>query len=125
MQHPPTGAVPASIVLAAVETTTGQRLMRCSANEYAQRVRETRWTETAEDHIAAHAVSPDEVEQVVNTRPRLLLAGREGTQYVFGTTSAGRYLLVVLTEAIDGRDYVVTAREMTDAERQTFRREGR
>lgn len=44
---------------------------------------------------------------------------------MFGTTSAGRYLLVVLTEAMDGRDYVVTAREMTNAERQAFRRKGR
>ena len=49
----------------------------------------------------------------------------KGTQYLFGTTSAGRHLLVVLTEAMDGRDYVVTARRMTDAERQTFRRKGR
>jgi hypothetical protein len=60
-------------------------------------VREIRWTENAEDHIAAHAITPDEVEQVVNTRPRLGLAGREGTEYVFGTTGPGRYLLVVLT----------------------------
>jgi uncharacterized DUF497 family protein len=88
-------------------------------------VREIRWTEEAEDHIAAHKVSPDEVEQVVNTRPRLVIAGRENTEYLFGTTEAGRYLLVVLAEAIDGRDYVVTARDMTDAERQTFRRKGR
>lgn len=99
--------------------------MHCIANEYTAFVREIRWTEEAEDHIAGHAVAPDEVEQVVNTRPRLLLTGREGTQYLFGTTDAGRYLLVVLTEAIDGRDYVVTAREMTDAERQAFRRKGR
>jgi uncharacterized DUF497 family protein len=88
-------------------------------------VREIRWTEDAEDHIATHAVTPDEVEQLVNSRPRLVLAGRQGTEYVFGTTSAGRYLLVVLAEAIDGRDYVVTAREMTDAERRTFRRKER
>lgn len=88
-------------------------------------MREIRWTDKAEDHIAAHAVTADEVEQVVNTRPRLVLTGREGTQYLFGTTGAGRYLFVVLAEAMDGRDYVVTAREMTDTERQTFRRKGR
>ncbi len=88
-------------------------------------MREIRWTDKTEDHIAAHAVTPDEVEQVVHTRPRLLLTGREGTRYLFGTTGAGRYLLVVLAEAMDGRDYVVTAREMTDTERQAFRRKGR
>jgi uncharacterized DUF497 family protein len=88
-------------------------------------VREIRWTDKAEDHIAAHGVTPDEVEQVIFTRPRLALRGREGTEYVFGTTDAGRYLLVVLTESIDGRGYIVTARDMTDAERQAFRRKGR
>jgi hypothetical protein len=33
--------------------------------------------------------------------------------------------LVVLAEALDGRDYVVTARDMSEAERQAFRRKGR
>ncbi|MGH9071144.1 MAG: hypothetical protein ACRDX8_08285 [Acidimicrobiales bacterium] len=61
-------------------------------------MREIRWTEKAEDHIAAHAVTPDEVEQVVNTRPRLVLKGREGTEYLFGMTDAGRHLLIVLAD---------------------------
>lgn len=52
-------------------------------------MREIRWTDKAEDHIAAHNVTPDEVEQIVYTRPRLVLRGREGTEYVFGTTDAG------------------------------------
>jgi hypothetical protein len=30
-----------------------------------ERVREIRWTDEAEDHIAAHNVTPDEVEQVI------------------------------------------------------------
>lgn len=88
-------------------------------------VREIRWTERAEDHIAAHAVTPDEVEQVVNTRPRLTLPGRDETEYIFGTSDAGRYLLVVLVVALDGRDYVATARDMTDGERRGFRRKAR
>jgi hypothetical protein len=50
---------------------------------------------------------------------------REIRWTVFGTTNSGRYLLVVLAEASDGRDYVVTARDMTDAERQAFQRKGR
>ena len=51
--------------------------------------------------------------------------GREGTEYVFGTTDAGRYLLVVMAESIDGRRYVVSARDRTDAEHQAFRQKGR
>lgn len=92
---------------------------------YVYRVREILWTERSEDHIAVQAITPDEVEQAVDTRPRLVLIGREETEYVFSTTHAGRYVLVVLAEAMDGRDYVVTAREMTDSERRTFRRRGR
>lgn len=53
-----------------------------------------------------------------------MLTRRDDTEYVFGTTGTGRYLLVVLTEALDGRDYVVTARDMTTQERRTFQRKG-
>lgn len=42
-------------------------------------VREIRWTEESEDHIARHEVTPGEVEQVVNARPRLVVAGTEGS----------------------------------------------
>ena len=80
-----------------------------------------RWTDKSEDHIAAHNVTPEEVEQVLYARPRLVLKGAEGTEYA----DEGRYLLVVLAESIDGRAYVVTARDMTNAERQAFRRKGR
>lgn len=92
---------------------------------YVEHVREILWTERSEDHIAAHAVMPNEVEQVVNAHPRLVLVGREETEHVFGTTDAGRYLMVVLSEAMDGRDFAVTARDMTDSERRTFQRRGR
>jgi len=63
--------------------------------------------------------------RVLYVRPRLVLKGAEGIEYAFGTTDEGRYLLIVLAESIDGRAYVVTARDMTNAERQVFRRKGR
>ncbi len=44
---------------------------------------------------------------------------------LYGVTDGGRLLVVVLTEAVDGRWYVATARPMTDTERRTFRRKGR
>lgn len=83
---------------------------------------EIRWTEESEGHIGRHGIEPTEVEEVAYTRPRLVAVGRGGTRLVFGTTSAGRYLLVVLADAIDGSDYCVTARVMTDGERRAFRR---
>ncbi len=83
---------------------------------------EIRWTEESEEHIARHGIEPAEVEEAAFARPRLTAPGREGTRLVFGTTSAGRHLLVELAEALDGSDYCVTARDMTAKERRTFRR---
>jgi uncharacterized protein len=80
------------------------------------------WTDESEDHIARHHVTPTEVEQVVYSRRRAEEPNRDQTTKVFGTTDAGRYLAILLTGALDGRDYVVTARDMTDTERRAFRR---
>lgn len=88
-------------------------------------MRELWWTDDAEQHIWRHQVRPEEVEDVVNTRPRLVARGRAGTELVFGTTTAGRFLLVVLAPRGDGRDSVVTARDMTSSERRQFRRRSR
>lgn len=88
-------------------------------------MREIQWTERSEDHIARHDVVPGEVEQVVFARPRLVAPGRDGTTLIFGTTDAGRHLLVVLAEAEDGRMFVVTSRAMTDSERRAFVRRAR
>jgi len=41
-----------------------------------------------------------------------------------GTSNEGRHLLVVVTAAADGRDFVVTARDMTDSEKRLFREKG-
>lgn len=54
----------------------------------------------------------------------LLLNGRESTRLAYGQTYAGRYLLVVLAEAEDGRAYVVTSRDMTVQEIRRFRQKG-
>lgn len=85
---------------------------------------EVLWTEDSEAHIARHKVTPREVEAVLYSQPRLTVPGRYGTTEVLGTTGAGRHLLVVVTEAADGRDFVVTARDMTAAEQRTFRQKG-
>jgi hypothetical protein len=41
-----------------------------------------------------------------------------------GQTYAGRYLFVVAVDE-DGQGFVVTARDMTDAEKKTFRKKAR
>lgn len=82
------------------------------------------WTEDSESHISRHGITPLEVEQVLYTRPRLAVQGRDGVMEVLGTSVSGRYLLVVVAQAGDARDFVVTARDMTDSERRLFRRKG-
>lgn len=54
------------------------------------------------------------MEEALYGRPGLVEPGRGGTRLVYCTTTAGRYLLVVVAEAPDGRDFVVTARDMTE-----------
>jgi uncharacterized DUF497 family protein len=86
---------------------------------------EVRWTAWSEDHIARHGVAPAEVEEVLFARPRWTTSGRDGTTLVFGTTMAGRLLLVVTLDEGGGVAFVVTAREMTEQEKRTFRRKAR
>jgi hypothetical protein len=63
--------------------------------------------------------------KVLYSRPRLVTKGREDVTLVFGTTDAGRHLVVVLADADDGRLFVVTARAMADPERRAFARRAR
>lgn len=87
--------------------------------------REVKWTERSEQHVARHTVTPEEVEEVASSADSTETLSRDGTTAVFGTTLAGRYLIVLLAEAEDGRDYVVTARNMSDREKRAFREKGR
>jgi uncharacterized protein len=88
-------------------------------------VREIRWTSESEAHIARHGVCrrrssrPSTVG--LGTRPVAVRTPPSCT----AATEDGRALLVVLAEAVDGRWYVATARDMTDTERRAFRRKGR
>ena len=75
-------------------------------------------------HIAAHGVTLDEVRETILERPYWAAPGREGTILVYGRTYAGRYLLVVAIDE-NGAAFIVTARDMTDAEKRTFRRKAR
>lgn len=66
----------------------------------------------------------DEVREAILERPYWAAPGRDGTTLAYGCTYAGRYLLVVVIA--EGEEaFVVTARDMTDAEKKTFRRKAR
>lgn len=62
-----------------------------------------------------------ELEEVWTEHPRYEVGGRADTRLVYGRTGAGRYLLVVTAEDVDGA-FVITARDMTDGERRIYQR---
>jgi hypothetical protein len=84
-------------------------------------VRDSDWSV---GHAGVHGVTLDEVREAILEHPYWAAPGRDGTILVYGRTFAGRYLLVV-TIAEGEEAFVVTAREMTTAEKKTFRRKAR
>jgi uncharacterized DUF497 family protein len=84
-------------------------------------VRDSAWSA---EHIAAHGVSLSEVREAILERPYWTAPGRNGTRLVYGQTYRGRYLLVVAVAEGD-EAFIVTARDMTEVERKTFRRKAR
>ena len=84
-------------------------------------IRDSEWSA---GHIAAHGVALDEVREAILEHPYWAAPGRDGTTLVYGRTYAGRYLMVVVIP--EGQEaFVLTAREMTEAEKKTFRRKAR
>ena len=79
------------------------------------------WDENNIEHISNHGVEPFEAEEVLDDDPLIVKAG--GGKYVaYGQTEAGRYLLVVFALKPEQRLRVITARDMTAAEKKRFKR---
>ena len=81
------------------------------------------WDDWNENHISAHGVSSEEVEDICSSPGRILRRGRAGTYAVFGRTAAGRELIVFLAPRgpQPGTFYPITARAMNFRERRYFR----
>jgi len=78
-----------------------------------------------DDHIldkieSKHGISFVEVEEACLSEKRHVRRSREGLYKLFSQTMAGRYILVVLVNLGRGCWRIVTAREMTDSERQLY-----
>ncbi len=88
------------------------------------------WGTNRREHVARHQIGEPEVEEAVFEDPdRRLRRGprseRQRTQflyYVYGRTTAGRYLFVVLLPLAKEEALVITAREMTPREQQYYER---
>jgi len=80
-----------------------------------------------DDHIldkieSKHNIRFSEVEEVCVSDKKHVRKGKEELYKVFSQTLAGRYVLVVITNQGSGKWKVVTAREMTDSEKQLYRK---
>ena len=84
-------------------------------------VRAFDWDDWNVNHVARHGLEPHEVEAVCRS-DIFVRRGREGCYLIYGRTSAGRYLTVVLRSRGQGVGRVITARDMTDNERRLYHR---
>ncbi len=82
------------------------------------------WDDNNIEHIANHGVEPYEAEAVIDDDPVILKAGR-GKYVAYGQTDAGRYMLVVFAPKSERRLRIITARDMTTAEKKRLRRRKR
>lgn len=79
------------------------------------------WDEHNMNHIARHGVEPDETEAVLDNAP-LILHSEDGKYLAYGQTDEGRYLLVVFVRKLAASVRVISARDMTEAEKKRRRR---
>jgi uncharacterized protein len=87
------------------------------------KIHEFIWSDERIEHIAAHGVSPQEVEEVCFGQAWVRRTKSEGTNPVYlvlGQTEAGRYLFCVVIRFPDGKGFPVTARLMTRSEHRRF-----
>jgi uncharacterized DUF497 family protein len=79
------------------------------------------WDRNNLDHIARHGVQKEEVDEVAEGRHGIRKVWK-GRYAMRGQTYSGRYLFVILDSLGQGRAYPVTAREMTEEEKNRYKK---
>lgn len=79
------------------------------------------WDEENVSHIAAHGVTPEEVEEALTNVP-VVYRGADGRYLAHGQAESGRLLFAVYAKRSGGRIRVITARDMTESEKRWWRR---
>ena len=84
------------------------------------------WLEDLSDKIGLkHAVKQSEVKEALQNRPRFRFVEKghrrgENVYSAQGQTDAGRYLIVFFIQKKEGLALILSARDMTDAERKRY-----
>jgi uncharacterized DUF497 family protein len=81
------------------------------------------WDQETVDHISNHLVSPEEVEEVLfnDADIPLIMRGKEDKYLAYGKTYGGRLLFNVWASKYK-RTRIITARDMTEKEKRSYRR---
>ncbi|MYC96784.1 MAG: BrnT family toxin [Caldilineaceae bacterium SB0661_bin_32] len=85
-------------------------------------ISELYWDDYRIEHISQHDVEPDEVWEACEDPFHLSRRHGRDRYLLYGQTSDGRYLFVVLEYFEDSVYKPITARDMTDREKGRFRR---
>ena len=85
------------------------------------RIKELHWDDANIEHISRHGLSPVDVEDVCFGR-HICFRGRERRYVVYGKTEGGRLIMVVLERLFGQAFRPITAREMTEKEKHSYRR---
>ena len=83
-------------------------------------IRDFEWDPGNLEHIHEHGVRDYEVEEVLLFDKPIYYKGREGRYCAFGLTDNGRCLFIVFRVKGSGLMRVITARNMTKAERRLY-----
>jgi len=92
-----------------------------------------RWSDYRIQHIARHGITPEEVEEVIyRDKHRIIRKGASSSNYpgkhfyyIFGSTSEGRLLSIVLLHVGEIIYVPITARDMDNSERKNYLRKRR
>jgi hypothetical protein len=89
------------------------------------RISEIIWSEDRVEHISRYKILPKEVEEICFGKPLVLRTKQQGPNHVYfvlGQTFQGRYLLCIIIQFPDGKGFPVTARDMTEGEKNRFKK---
>jgi hypothetical protein len=81
------------------------------------------WDQLNIEHIADHGVEPYEAEEVLDDA-FIVRVGRDRYS-AYGQSDSGRYLLVIYAKKSDQRIRVITARDLTAAEKKSLKQRRR
>jgi uncharacterized DUF497 family protein len=84
------------------------------------RISSLQWNDDDMEHIALHGINPAEIEDVCFNQ-HISIRGRFGRYILYGQSSAGRYIKLILEKLYDHVFRPVTAYDMTESEKHNYR----